>query len=581
VDRAEKKLARELDRAEAKTLAQIEAWLREVISTLPWRGGPEALQSWQPQARMSLRRILTLHALSMFSLGRAHGKVLARLARERKLADYELPEVDLDLGKDEKFVPQKAMRALEARQLVLSGVFEADLVAGVKKALLSHLAGTPRRETEEEIRRVLQSSRNRASLIVTTETTYAYNRGRLVAFKEAGVDYVRFSAVMDARTSPQCRSRHGKVMRLDDPELPANTPPLHGNCRSVLTPLYGEYQSRYITPESLDWTGVAPLPRGWKSGGKVEPALPAPAQPATMKEKLEAALAKAAHEVRAALNAARPVQVHALGSYLRLDNLYTVRADLIPRDLGQALLESRGFYEQQAALKAILADLRRRGVNPRDFYDLESLLRRRLEEELRARVLGRVARAGIPEGLDLTRVKWRGEAAPREVLAQVSEWLAKNLEDAALVEPPAAIWPSPGRSGYLPPERVIVWNPAYRRDLVHEYGHHLHYRRPDLAAAIREWFLGRIGEEPLTQIQGCPAGEVGWRDRFFRHYVGRWYGGHAAGRADFRERSHPDVDFGTEVLSMGLQAVYESPGEIYLLDPEHFLLTFCAMKGWL
>ena len=31
-----------------------------------------------------------------------------------------------------------------------------------------------------------------------------------------------------------CRERHGLVMRMDDPRLPYNTPPIHVRCRSLL-----------------------------------------------------------------------------------------------------------------------------------------------------------------------------------------------------------------------------------------------------------------------------------------------------------------------------------------------------------
>ena len=48
---------------------------------------------------------------------------------------------------------------------------------------------------------------------------------------------VEFSAIMDDRTTEMCAERHGLVMRLDDPRLPENTPPLHFRCRSLLLSL--------------------------------------------------------------------------------------------------------------------------------------------------------------------------------------------------------------------------------------------------------------------------------------------------------------------------------------------------------
>ena len=50
---------------------------------------------------------------------------------------------------------------------------------------------------------------------------------------------VEFMAITDARTTPICMERDGLVLALDDPRLPANTPPLHYMCRSVLSPVSG------------------------------------------------------------------------------------------------------------------------------------------------------------------------------------------------------------------------------------------------------------------------------------------------------------------------------------------------------
>nr|WP_236588124.1 minor capsid protein [Tumebacillus amylolyticus] len=179
-----------------------------------------------------------------------------------KLAD--LPTIDFGTGED--FTPQQAIAILKDRALTLAGVVEADIVAAVKKLCISYLAGTPRPKVEEEIAKIRKFNESRASLITTTETTYAYNRARLVSYKENSVDYVQFSAIMDSRTSQVCSSRHGLVMAMDDPRLGQNTPPLHGRCRSVLMPLYSRYEPKEVTPERLDWGGVTALPKGWKTG---------------------------------------------------------------------------------------------------------------------------------------------------------------------------------------------------------------------------------------------------------------------------------------------------------------------------
>jgi SPP1 gp7 family putative phage head morphogenesis protein len=80
--------------------------------------------------------------------------------------------------------------------------------------------------------------------IARTETTRAYSLGNLQSTIEAALDGsgsivgFRFSAILDSRVSDICERRHGLKMKIDDPRLPKNTPPLHPNCRSMLIPLW-------------------------------------------------------------------------------------------------------------------------------------------------------------------------------------------------------------------------------------------------------------------------------------------------------------------------------------------------------
>ncbi|GBF34136.1 hypothetical protein DCCM_3248 [Desulfocucumis palustris] len=304
---------RQLDAAEEKLLSKWDSWLNASFKTIPWSDIERAARSGSRPGVLSrlppiivpdagsLAGMLADHGAEMVAAGQAHGDLLVeelhRKFRNRKLSERflelppimpveiilpaqddditaitygtrkfaDLPGFDFEYDEDPKVIPEKAIGAMEARAMVLAGDVEADLVAQVKKAMVRFLAGTSRLQTENALKDILKSSWDRASNIATTESTYSYNRGRLASFAENRVDYVQFSAVNDSRTSPQCRSRHGRVMRLDDPALPGNTPPLHGRCRSVLVPLYSAYQGDLITPERLDWSLAAPLPKGWKS----------------------------------------------------------------------------------------------------------------------------------------------------------------------------------------------------------------------------------------------------------------------------------------------------------------------------
>ena len=75
----------------------------------------------------------------------------------------------------------------------------------------------------------------RTEAIARTEITRADTMGRLIRMKDdEAVLGVEFCAILDGRTTPICVQRHGLLMRLDDPRLLFNTPPLHVNCRSFL-----------------------------------------------------------------------------------------------------------------------------------------------------------------------------------------------------------------------------------------------------------------------------------------------------------------------------------------------------------
>ncbi|MEW6423167.1 MAG: minor capsid protein [Bacillota bacterium] len=274
----EQALFRQLDEAETKTLVEYEKWLSGYLASIPWgqlererkKGKLELGQLDKILPRpdeTALVKVFSKHGSEMVVAGKAHGDMLIadihKKYGKKSLTGY--PGFDFDYQQDPRVIPLLAIEAMEKRALVLAGNVSADIAAEVKKIIIGFMVEATREEAESQVAELLRTNRDRGSLIVTTETTYAYNRGRLASFAENRVDYVQFSAVMDARTSPQCRSRHGLVMAMNDPRLSGNTPPLHGRCRSVLVPVYGAYQPELITPERLNWDEVAPLPKGWRT----------------------------------------------------------------------------------------------------------------------------------------------------------------------------------------------------------------------------------------------------------------------------------------------------------------------------
>jgi len=83
---------------------------------------------------------------------------------------------------------------------------------------------------------VLSRARRSARQVAITGTNHYANQAR-IAFVDQNdevLDGYRFLAVLDSRTSQQCRSLDQTVIPADSPKLSRLTPPLHPNCRSAL-----------------------------------------------------------------------------------------------------------------------------------------------------------------------------------------------------------------------------------------------------------------------------------------------------------------------------------------------------------
>ena len=79
------------------------------------------------------------------------------------------------------------------------------------------------------------------------------NATAISRFRQGGITHVLFVAVMDSRTSDQCRALNGRVFPIDQ----APEPPLHRNCRSQLAAMAGAAVGA-TSPTSLDWLANQP-----------------------------------------------------------------------------------------------------------------------------------------------------------------------------------------------------------------------------------------------------------------------------------------------------------------------------------
>lgn len=81
----------------------------------------------------------------------------------------------------------------------------------------------------------------RVESLFRTNVLQSYNEGRHEIFSDPVVrearPYLRFDAVGDSRACDICDPLDGKVLAADDPFWAQHQPPLHPNCRCLVTPL--------------------------------------------------------------------------------------------------------------------------------------------------------------------------------------------------------------------------------------------------------------------------------------------------------------------------------------------------------
>lgn len=126
---------------------------------------------------------------------------------------------------------------------------------------------------------------------------------------------------------------------------------------------------------------------------------------------------------------------------------------------------------------------------------------------------------------------------------------------------------------------LIVLSPAKTaRVAVHEMGHAIELQFPGALQAARDFLAHRVGNQPQTKLKklfpghGFDASEFGRDDHFGRYFgkgtVESWYCG-----------KHYDV--GTEIISMGLEALYHDPVGFASKDPEYCKFILGILDGTL
>ena len=105
--------------------------------------------------------------------------------------------------------------------------------------------------------------------LLNTEICRVQTQASEVWAKKHNIKYQLFMATLDNKTSEKCRSKDGKVYRIDDSNKP--TPPLHPHCRSCLVNIVDKDwrpSERYDNQkrERIKWTDF----ENWQKENKIE-----------------------------------------------------------------------------------------------------------------------------------------------------------------------------------------------------------------------------------------------------------------------------------------------------------------------
>ncbi|WP_277287161.1 polymorphic toxin type 50 domain-containing protein [Sneathia sanguinegens] len=90
----------------------------------------------------------------------------------------------------------------------------------------------------EDFARVMKVDRNRATVLLQTETARVRSMAEIESYKQMEVSKYQIIATLDDRTSDICQSMDMKIFDTKDYEVGVTAPPFHPNCRSTKVPYY-------------------------------------------------------------------------------------------------------------------------------------------------------------------------------------------------------------------------------------------------------------------------------------------------------------------------------------------------------
>lgn len=94
------------------------------------------------------------------------------------------------------------------------------------------IRGESTQSMARKLKRSVGNGKYETERLIRTETAHVLGQTSANFWEANGAKKYKFYALLDNRTSPQCRDRDGKIYNLKDRQVGTNYPPLHPFCRS-------------------------------------------------------------------------------------------------------------------------------------------------------------------------------------------------------------------------------------------------------------------------------------------------------------------------------------------------------------
>lgn len=161
---------------------------------------------------------------SCYEIGRTVGLKSPRVVVSRKSLEDVLRDRWSGKNYSERIWKNQKLLGQTLKQEMVTAVHRGESVEAISKRIAQRM----------------NVASSNATRLVRTELNYVENRAALDSIRASGMDYYRFIATLDNRTTPICREHDGRIVSVEDASPGDNLPPLHPNCRSTIAgSLYG------------------------------------------------------------------------------------------------------------------------------------------------------------------------------------------------------------------------------------------------------------------------------------------------------------------------------------------------------